>query len=113
MRGGGAIGRCGLGEERSGDVAVSEGKEGDGELAGGVGSEGGAGWTGENELARQGDVEGEGLCGEVIDGELARAAESAVGSGTVADLVGEDLEAGVFEGVAAGEWDGVGGRAGE
>ena len=62
----------------------------------GVGGERGAGWAGEDELARESDVEGEGLGGEVVDGELACAAESAGGGGAVAGLAGEDLEAGVF-----------------
>ena len=71
VEGGGAVGGCGLGEEGAGDVAVGEGEEGDGEVAAGVGGEGGAGWAGEDELAREGDVEGEGFGGEVVDGELA------------------------------------------
>ena len=81
---------------------MGEGEEGDGELAGGVGGERGAGWAVENELAGEGYVEGEGLGGEVVDGELAGAAEGGGGGGAVAGLVGEDLEAGVLGGVSAG-----------
>ncbi len=111
--GGGAVGGCGLGEESSGDVAVGEWEEGDGELAGGVGCERGAGWAGEDELAREGDVEGEGFGGEVVDGELAGGAEGGGGCGGVAGLIGKDLEASVFGGVGACEGDGVVGEAGD
>ena len=58
VEGGGAVGGRGLGEEGAGDVAVGERQEGDGEVAAGVGGEGGAGWAGEDELARQGERRG-------------------------------------------------------
>ena len=64
----------------------------------------------EDELAGEGDVEGEGFGGEVVDGELAGEAEGGGGGGAEVGLVGEDLEAGVFGGVGAGEGDGVGGE---
>ena len=67
----------------------------------------------QDELAWERDVEGEGFCGEVVDGELAGAAEWCWWDWAVAGLAGEDLEAGVFGGVGAGEGDGVGGEAGE
>ena len=107
--GGGAVGGCGLGEESAGDVAVGEGEEGDGELAGCVGCESGARWTREDELTWEGDIEGEGFGGEVVDGELARGAEGGGGSWAVVCLVGKDLETGVFGGVGACEGNGVGG----
>ena len=90
---GAAIGGRGLGKDGSSDVAVGEGEEGDGKVAACIGAERSARRAGEDKLARQPERDGEGLRGEVFDGELAGDAVAAGGLRTEISLGGDDLEA--------------------